>query len=347
MLLVLGLNSAFVSAQASNCQFIAGVNCNTALPGSSLIGWATNDGHFSNVSLPNAQAICCVGVTVGTGTISFNYSIDGHVSTSSAITNFFHNVTLGFQNACTVQAGACNNLNGELCVFRVNTTGAGIVSNSHIADCASGALDSNLCCRRTDTCNNGLDDDADGFIDCADEDCHDDAKILATPPSCTGSTMTSDFCVQVQRNHLTGTYVPTYNPLCAGQQPPSGDPMFPNYYYCSTMDTGPMIGQGICCQSGKKAEYDIISGWSCEDSTQCGVGASFDCGKDFDTEFNPWIDQPFIDNSANWCYSKVPILFTNYPPFTIRSTACCITTKDGMVDYFTKDENVKIYGTTP
>jgi hypothetical protein len=344
MLLVLGLNSAFVNAQVVNCQFMGGMHCN-AFAGSSLIGWVTHDGHFSNVSIPGTRAVCCRNVDIGTGTPSFNYSTDGHVSVRSTTTNFFHNVSLGFQDTCNVQSTACNNAVGEMCIFRVNTTG-GVASNSHIAECTSGDLDSNLCCRIAEDCSNGIDDDGDGFIDCADEECHDDLKVLASPPSCTGSTMTSDFCVSVQRNHLTGTYVPTYNPLCAGQAPPTGDPTLPNFYYCSTMPTGPMIGQSICCQSGMKAEYDAALGWRCTDSEVCGLDVSEECKKDFDTEFNPWIEQPYNGNIDNWCYSKIPNLFTNYAPFSMRSTACCLMVKDGFIDYHTDDNNIKVYGTT-
>jgi hypothetical protein len=336
MLLVLGLNSAFVNAQVVNCQFQGGMHCN-AFAGSSLIGWVTHDGHFSNVSIPGTRAVCCRNVDIGTGTPSFNYSTDGHVSVRSTTTNFFHNVSLGFQDTCNVQSTACNNAVGEMCIFRVNTTG-GVASNSHIAECASGDLDSYLCCRITEDCSNGIDDDGDGFIDCADEECHKTATD-PIPKECSPSPFNSSTCVSLMKTwppqqDQPPTYVIVNNSACIGSDN--------QVYHCApTKDASP----SRCCAYGS---YPIHTpfGWDCIGSDPCGLMNPYPCRENFDIRNDryAWFNQPFIDYTLNWCHSRMPPGYYNPDSSINRSTACCFMVKDAKVDFFTDPNNVKIYG---
>ena len=339
LLFALALGSADVSAQAADCRFM------TVCPvGWAAIGWVTDDGHFSNdSSLPTR--ICCDGLDPGNGIASLNYSNDGHVSFGTTVTNFPNGLRLGFtRQTCSLKMGNCANGLGEACIFRVTSDATGTrIDNSHVAECGSGDLNRNFCCRRTELCYNGVDDDEDGYIDCADEDCKQTGG--AQPMECTGSPLTSDVCVQLPAGLPRTPVSGIYNSSCEGQTP-LGNPALPNYYYCSYSDIMP--GTGICCQSGTKARYNMISGaWACVSSEKCGLDPALDCHKDFDTEFNPWISMPYSGGAGTWCNSRLPTLYTADPPISERSTACCLTVEDGTVGYYTDNDNVIIFGTTP
>jgi hypothetical protein len=329
----------FVGAQADDCRFTVGNACGTPwVP----VGKVSDDGHFtSSLVGPELRTLCCRGVDIATGVYSFNYSNSGHVSFKSALTAFPNGMRLGFNDTCYLTNSACDNAIGGMCIFRVTNSGPNVADNSHIAECRSTDLSMNLCCRRTEVCGNGIDDDDDGYIDCADEDCKQSA--VSKPEQCTGSLYTSDVCVQLTRNVAAGTNVTTYNASCLGQVP-TGDASLPNYFYCSYSDITP--GTGICCQSGTKADYNIVTGWSCIDSARCGLSPTPPCDFDFDDSTNSWLTNPYNGNINDWCVSRLPNLFTQDPPISERSTGCCLIVKDGQVDYYTDNGNVKIFGTS-
>jgi len=154
--------------------------------------------------------------------------------------------------------------------------------------------------------------------------------------TCRGSPYDSDTCVQLVRDTVTGTHTVIYNDSCIAEDG--------NSYYCSYPEGNPT---GVCCMNGTYAYYDAVSGWSCEDSAECGLtsdDSELPCNYDFDLNRNNWFSNVYTGDE-DWCVSRMPNLVD---PFTLneRSAACCLMVNDGTVGYFTEDENVLIFGTS-
>jgi hypothetical protein len=334
-IIILLANVGFVSAQAVDCQIRA-----VCQSGWSNIAKVSADGHFSsNMAGSEPFTLCCRDVDTTSGIISFNYSNEGHVSFKSLLTSFPNGFKLGFQDTCRLTSGNCLNNIGEMCIFRVTESAPGVADNSHIAECGSGSLGVNLCCRRTEVCSNGIDDDADTYIDCADEDCHVSATTSA-PQECTGSPYNSSTCVQLDRS--VSPPVITNNSDCYYPKIPPQQ-----LYYCSYPLDGSL--QGACCPSGKVAQRDGFGNWQCVDYAECGlksVNPLYPCGYDFDSSTNSWITTPYDGDVNDWCVSRLPDLYNPDGPIYDRSTGCCLMVKNGIVDYYTDDGNVKIFGTS-
>ncbi len=307
------------------------------------IGKVSGDGHFnSSLSGVEPNYLCCRYLATVSGVPStFNVSSDGHISVNSTFTYFPEKISVDYDSvnveldSCYLKDDCALN-NAEECLFNVANSSATVVDNSHVSDCDITDRGAQLCCKfKEKNCSNGIDDDGDTFMDCADTDC----QISDSHPNafvCTGSPLISDYCVQLSRNTFTGVDTTTYNPLCRGVDS--------NYYYCSYSQVTP--GTGVCCPSGQKASYDVFSGWTCVDSERCGLSIPT-CDYDFDDSKPLW-ESSIYDYVADmdWCVTQIPNLYDPDNLTIERSTGCCLIAFDGEVNYFTDDTNVKIYGTS-
>jgi hypothetical protein len=192
-----------------------------------------------------------------------------------------------------------------------------VADSSTVADCANPNIPNmsvtnpdvtyprEVCCKFTELCDDGIDNDGDGYIDCADEDC----KRIATnsPKFCTGSYYTSDVCVRFVV--YLGGNITIYNTNCTGQAPM---PISTTYAYCSYGIIQTPNTPGLCCPEGTYAKYNPVQGWGCEDSEECGLKPAMgDCSFDYDINRSSWMSKPYSTATSNdWCYSKIPYLYT-------------------------------------
>lgn len=320
------------------------------------------------------NTLCCKNlVNKGSGATSFRYVNDGsllqgHVSVNSTKTLFQNGVKMGFNDQCFLK-NDCNISNNEICLFkvcdsatcRINTSDNTRIDNTHIADCNTpnfpfaNTFTQQVCCKfepLREICSDGIDNDQDGYIDCADNDCNNWTISNPTnPPFCTGSPYNSSGCVvNYTTNPLTGAPIVTYNTSCA-DQPPVNPPNL--YFYCGYQKVAPANNNpGLCCPTKTYPAYDPDSGrWRCQASELCGVTRpDIDkCDFDFDLENLEWLNSDYSGPGDNkWCQSKFPYFYTpdTIPYAPRRSTGCCLTNMDGTVDYFTAEPNVKIFGYT-
>jgi len=353
---------AVFAVTANNCYMIATGNC---AAGYTAVGHVSSDGHFTTDSTLNnfPYDLCCINYGINSGAVSFKYARDpsgstgqGAVSVNSSVTNFAGSIKLGFQNSCYLKQTACDNSASEVCVFKVSNSSdsaskwKSVADSSHIADCSGAALPNAnsypnyVCCKLSEICTNGIDDDGDGFIDCADQDCNHYAAGT-TPEFCTGSIYNSNTCVYVIR-HDNGVPPPTtvYNINCTGE-PPTNPPVNNMSFYCSYGRLN-QYSSGLCCPQGKYAYYDNATGlWSCQTAAICGIENYKDCNYDFDSNKAQWLNSVYSPNSK-WCQSKMPYLYS--PQITpTMNTACCFIAQNGDVGYYTDAGNVKILGYQP
>ncbi|MGV8161855.1 MAG: hypothetical protein ACP5N2_00805 [Candidatus Nanoarchaeia archaeon] len=378
----------------SDCMIVSG-DCSAAYQayGYQAFGWVSNEGHFTeNVSTSFTNTLCCKNlVNKGSGVTSFRYVSDGsliqgHVSINSSKTAFGKGVKMGFNDQCFLK-NDCNLANDEVCLFkvcdsaacRINTSDGTRIDNSHIADCntANFPFDNTytkqVCCKfepLDEICGDGLDNDADGYIDCADQECKQSNTGLP-PALCTNSPYNADTCVINFTRLNNGTVEVTYNSTCIGQNPypintyptiyPLTNPQIyrlsdtwkPPVWYCSygEIETANSGNPGVCCQSGTYAKYDYDTNtWYCEDSEACGLDpASQPCEYDYDLNRpNPnWLADVYDGNPlGDWCNSRLPYFYTpdQIPYAPRRSTGCCLIENHGDVNYYTAEPNVKIFG---
>ena len=342
------------AATATNCV-ISSSSCSS---GFTIAGYVSSDGHYTTDSTLNnfPYKLCCVNYGMGSGAISFKYAQDppgstgqGSVSINSTFTNFSGAVKLGFQNSCYLKQTPCDNAASEVCIFKTSNSSDGnlanwkvVADNSQIADCTTpntptaNSYPNYVCCKLSEICDNGVDDDQDGYIDCADQDCnHYTART--TPEFCTGSPYNTSTCVYVIR-HENGAPPPTtvYNITCQGQ-PPNPEGL---HFYCS-YGRNNQYSQGLCCPQGK-IETFANNKWSCEDPEICGPSPK-SCAYDFDTNNAQWMNTPYNGNPNTWCQSNVSYLYSpNIIP--TMDTACCYIAQNGGVGYYTDPNNVRIFG---
>ncbi|MGV8169543.1 MAG: hypothetical protein ACP5N3_05805, partial [Candidatus Nanoarchaeia archaeon] len=330
-------------------------------------GEISNQGHYTpNLNSSYTFQLCCQNLAnVGKGAVSFKYSPNmspilngsGHVSINSTYSNFYGWMRLGFQDSCYISS-TCN-ATSEVCIFRVgnevpanriNASNPYAIDNSQITSCNSPSVPfvsnftKKLCCKFQEICNDGVDNDVDDYIDCADNDCNN--WTPSNPKYCTGSPLDSDACVISYTSDGDGNINVVYNSSCQ-DQPPINYP--DEYYYCSYPRDAPAQGApGMCCPIGTYPRYTTFTGWYCEDSALCGIGSGTECLYDFDTERPLWRASVYNpSNPDTWCQSKLPYFFSpivDYMLYPERSTGCCLLNKDGTVGYFTDEENVKIFG---
>jgi hypothetical protein len=235
-------------------------------------------------------------------------------------------------------------------------------NDAHVADCADptvpqpNAYPYQLCCQIQEACNDGVDNDEDGLVDCVDPDCNEEPDISNTShPAFGNADMSGDETPEIcnfdpdspYSNNAQSTADCVANPDDCTD--PDGD-----RFYCAFGDydaEGNETGEsqvGRCCPPGKVPEEDPFTGeWSCGSSDECGVDAVSDCKFDITTNESAYFNSTYSGNPDDYCVSQVPNLYTSpddqaVPP--TRSQACCQVPKYGKMDYWFKDGNVKIYG---
>ena len=267
----------FVHAQSTYCYI--STNCSDGnAPNKTLTyteyGYVTQLGHYSDTNVTTGfsytYSLCCPNAyTMGAGGVAFYFSRDnpplengsGHVANKSE-TYYPDSVSLGAN--CQVR-NKCNA--DETCMFNMsNATG------SHITDCYYGDNPSpanyslSMCCKLTELCYDGIDNDLDGKIDCADPDCNQDIGAGLPPGYCVdyaktneSSPFNSSGCIESYINYGNGSVNVTWKPECKGMIPPN--PVNPGYYYCANAGANSdpnNIGEGVpsvCCSVGQVADY--------------------------------------------------------------------------------------------
>lgn len=269
----------------------------------------------------------------------------------SAITNFAGEVYLGTQYCRTDPVG-CDAKEG--CIFKVAND-----DNSHVVDCntpglpvASSGFDY-VCCKVYENCWDGIDNDYDGYIDCADEDCNGGLsgdypgrpQVCTNPGTGADSPLITAYCAI---NWSAG--VTTFHPDCEGD--PVENP-FNNAFYCSFgLSDDPADDPGVCCPYGETRE--LVGGvWQCNPSDECGISPSMRCHSDFATNRTDfwapvsepnWLSEVY-DTSANWCNTQVPDLFQPWETAGhTGSNGCCLIPKFGEINYWLDEDNVKVWG---
>lgn len=341
----------------------------------SEFGRVSDDGHYTgDMSSSYPYRLCCKNArNLGEGEISFKYAAwqppyangTEMVSVNSTITNFTSKVRLGFPDPCyLVPTGTCNNTNSEVCIFRVSNSSIDpakwryVADSAHVADCNNNSVPAGqnnlfpneLCCKLQEICTDGIDNDGDTYIDCADEDCkHYALNGGQNPEFCTGSNMTSSVCIQFIRNPEPPYNNQTIkNPLCMGQKP--GDPITnPNSlsYHCSYGKDDSNPGDvGLCCPEGTYATKNPQGDWFCQNREKCGLNSYLPCFYDFDTAKEQWRASVYNGTlTSKWCQSKFPYYWTfDQIPYPTRSAGCCLMVEAGVVGYFNSPGNAKIYG---
>ncbi|MCS3860473.1 hypothetical protein GGP86_000221 [Salinibacter ruber] len=116
------------------------------------------------------------------------------------------------------------------------------------------------------------------------------------------------------------------------------DPEHANY-------SGGTDGTGVCCPKDEFAKYDPVNGWFCDSTNQCGVSSGNPCEYAITSNESAWFASK-SNGSANACNSQVNKLNEDKTETTspYGSQACCKVPKKGVLGYWYKDGNVKIYG---
>jgi hypothetical protein len=222
--------------------------------------------------------------------------------------------------------------------------------NSHVASCSQpdvpfeNDFPGKMCCKMMEVCYDSLDNDGDGFIDCADADCNGlGASGYFKPPEECTNTVTNQSSNYNTTGCIIGYDFPTdttiYDAACENQYPP------PQNAYCAygLQDDAVRDPVGVCCPADQRPTK-VGGVWQCIQTAECGVGATLACKYDFDFNQSNWLNSSYAGSSNNWCNSEIPDL---YSPDLIpdpRSTGCCLIPKYGEVDYYLDEENVKIWG---
>ncbi len=369
ILLVALIIVPFVTAQPTSC-FIA-TNCSNVsmMPNISLtydvFGYVSMQGHFSSEPVipgfSNTYSLCCPDLfTLNDATYgpAFKFSPinppvfngSGHVQ-SADYSDFTEQVFVGAD--CDVKA-SCDV--GETCLFKLSDPLGG-----HVADChnlnnpMSNLYAYSMCCKLTEICWDGIDNDGDGFIDCADPDCN---GVHAFPAPATEPQICTNFLVDppVSSPYTTSgciirwdedTQTTIYDPDCIGQNP--NPPL--THYYCGfgMYDDPTDEPTGVCCPVGTRPQFDEGK-WSCIGTAQCGLDPLLRCDYDFDLNTPDWYSSVFAGNVNEWCNTQVTNLLYPLPddiPPSLNyegSTGCCLIPKFGQINYWVDVGNVKIYG---
>ncbi|MBW6490609.1 MAG: hypothetical protein K0B15_05365 [Lentimicrobium sp.] len=276
---------------------------------------------------------------------------------------------MGFNDPCFLKKN-CDLTNNEICLFKVCETAGcrigsetGRVDSSHIADCNTpnfpfaNTFTKQVCCKSEpiaptpENCADGVDNNGNGFIDCADPECHPRTYVdplsgdfvSQSPQQCDPDPIPGNF--QTASNCVIGydpsTFEPIFNDSCVG--PDSENPeMFPvvnQSFYCSYgFNDDSSIPPGFCCPAG--TYYDFVF-MECSPFQVCGLGSDFFCIFNFFNQQFEWLNS-FYDGSYNWCQSYLPNIRTVLG--VSSSEACCPVFAMGTFGFYIVDENVKIFG---
>jgi len=326
-------------------------------------GYVSAQGHFSSVSPGVFSAfqypLCCPDFwPFGYGSGSFKYSTlneTGHVSVNnSVVTNFDGIQYLGTYDCIYVANGDCPA--DKACIFKMSNP-----DSSHIMDCSepnnpvNNDFTDKLCCKPYELCWDNLDNDEDGFIDCADSECnglnttagvgfgtpYKQPELCTDIPTNKRTNYDTNACIISWTNPGTpiDDQIVVWNSTCIGEPDTiaGGD----THYYCNFEHRDRFVDvtstPGYCCMEG--FEYNSGTGY-CEPTDPCGP----DCNQDFDWSFVNWYDNHY-PTVNNWCNSIIPDLYSpdTTPTEGIRSDACCLISKFGEVNNYVDEDNVHVW----
>ena len=280
--------------------------------------------------------------------LAFSYITGGHVRSPDATPAFIEEQSLGTNVECRVSnTGSCDS--SEVCVFKMNNE-----NDAHVADCADptvpqpNAYPYQLCCQIQEACNDGIDNDADGYVDCADPDC---TEQTYNHPSDISRETVPGICDFDPDSPYDGNMQNTTECI---NNPGNCTDHDGKIHYCAYGQfdqKGNGTGQtpvGRCCPPGHYPSKDIVTGdWRCSETNECGIGGpNRECDYNITSNESAFFNSTYSGDSNDYCVTQVPNLFTNIdqPTPPTRSQACCKVPKLGREDYWFKDGNVKIYG---
>jgi hypothetical protein len=108
-------------------------------------------------------------------------------------------------------------------------------------------------------------------------------------------------------------------------------------------------GTGVCCPRNQEAERDPIFGeWRCSASDQCGLGGFSECNYNISdsSQEGQYLNDTYAGSGdTTWCQQQIP-KYDNVAeqPAPAKSSACCYVPKQGELNWWFKDGNVKVYG---
>ena len=136
----------------------------------------TLDGHYSGGTGIYAL-YCSKNWDDSSGNVSFRYATtggDGQGEVQAPNYNSFAGEeTFGRGISCSFTSGSSCGGAAEVCAFKMSSD-----DSAHIAECSDNTtpmnnnFDGRLCCEVKEVCTDGIDNDGDGFIDCADSECN-------------------------------------------------------------------------------------------------------------------------------------------------------------------------------
>ncbi len=173
----------------------------------------------------------------------------------------------------------------------------------------------------TEDCNNGKDDNLDGYTDCADPQCNDiDENDYGQ----------NDEPMQCSDDAYNSTYCSANNEECKA---PTGD-----VYYCS-YGKNDDENTGLCCPQGYY-KYCAFGGCDCIEQDECYDGTNDkECIYEYsEDEFSSWITSIYDSSDpSKWCVNPAGI-------DSDRGRACCLVVAYGDENYYSDiDGNIKIY----
>ena len=271
--------------------------------------------------------------------IAFTYVSGGHVRGPNITPSFPEDQRLGTNVQCRVSANGCRGYDEntphepfEVCVFNMNNP-----DDAHVADCNNNSVPMansysySLCCEVAQACHDGKDNNLNGYVDCADPQCHTASpepgicNFAEAPGNQTNANnQSTEECIENPEN-------------CEG---PDGD------YYCGygTYDDKNIQEMGVCCPAGKSPEKDPFGNWECVRNDKCGVGTGFSCDYDINANESGYFDKVYDGDTSDFCVSEVSYLHQPSEMLTDNSAACCEVPRYGETDYWFKDDNVQVYG---
>mgnify|MGYP006273169997 CR=1 FL=1 len=289
--------------------------------------------------------------------LAFSYITGGHVRSPDATPAFIEEQSLGTNVECRVSnTGSCDS--SEVCVFKMNNE-----NDAHVADCADptvpqpNAYPYQLCCQIQEACNDGVDNDEDGLVDCVDPDCNmQDGVSNTSYPGYDNTDMnpsgpqTAGVC-----DYFDSSESPPDSPYDANMQnttecvnnpsnctDPDGDRFYCAYGEFDNPDVQP---RGVCCKEGQKPRA-VGDSYVCSSTDECGIASDSNCNVNITSNETAFFEKTYTNNTDSYCVTQVPNLYTNedQPTPPTKSQACCYVPKHGDMNFWFKDGNVKIYG---
>ncbi|WP_263840423.1 LamG-like jellyroll fold domain-containing protein [Salinibacter sp.] len=122
-----------------------------------------------------------------------------------------------------------------------------------------------------------------------------------------------------------------------------------NNYHCNygQFDDPQQQATGVCCPRDEVAAK-VGGSWGCYARDACGLNtaAGEECAYNISANEDAFFNDTRKNSSDDhWCQEQIPRTYDNPDqPSPAKSSACCYVPKQGKLDYWFKDGNVKVYG---